>query len=209
MKLTVKPGKRDKIHVYIDGDYQTTVDSLYFSTCGLRDGAEMTEQEAAQFLRQANARRAFNKGASLLSYQDRTRRQLVDRLREDYGDEAAEAAADRLEELRLLDDVRFAENYAAELLRRKKCAPRRIMQELLQKGIDRDTAEQAVQGLDFAPDVCIIELLQTKFAGKFRNEAGLRRTIAALQRLGYSYGDIRSALRQIEDEGDEDVCEWE
>ena len=209
MKLTVKPGKRDKIHVYIDGDYQTTVDSLYFSTCGYKDGAELTAQEAADFLHEANDRRAFNKGASLLSYQDRTRRQLVERLREDYGEDAAERAADRLEQLRLLDDARYAENYAAELLRRKKCAPRRILQLLLQKGIDRETAEETVQGLDFAADVCIIELLETKFAGKFRDEKGLRRTIAALQRLGYSYGDIRSALRQIEEEGEEYECESE
>lgn len=209
MVLTVKPGNRDKIHIYIDGDYQTTVDSLYFGSCGVRDGAELTAQEAAAFLQKANSRRAFNKGASLLSYQDRTRKQLVDRLREDFGDDAAEAAADRLEELRLLDDTRFAENYAAELLRRKKCAPRRILQELLQKGVDRETAEAAVEGLDFAADACIIELLETRFAGKFGDEKGLRRTIAALQRLGYGYGDIRSALRQIEEEGDETECESE
>lgn len=209
MVLTVKQGKRDKIHIYIDGAYQTTVDSLYFGSCGLRNGAELTQDEAAAFLQKANDRRAFNKGASLLSYQDRTRRQLVERLREDYGEEAAQTAADRLEELRLLDDARFAENYAAELLRRKKCAPRRIMQELLQKGVDRGTAEQTVAGLDFAADASILELLETKFAGKYGDEKGLRRTIAALQRLGYGYGDIRSALRQIEEEGDESLCESE
>lgn len=207
MKLTTKAGNRDKIHIYIDGEYQTTVDSLYFGSCGVRDGAELTAEEAADFLREANGRRAFNKGASLLSYQDRTRKQLVERLREDYGEEAAEAAADRLSELRLLDDARYAENYAAELLRRKKCAPRRILQELLQKGVDRETAEAAVGGLDFAPEMCIIELLETRFAGKFGDEKGLRRTVAALQRLGYGYGDIRSALRQIEEEGDDTLCE--
>ena len=209
MKLTVKPGKRDKIHIFIDGAYQTTVDSLYFGSCGVRDGAELTAGEAAEFLRQANDRRAFNKGASLISYQDRTRRQVVERLRADFGEEAAEAAADRLEELRLLDDARYAQQYAAQLLRRKKCAPRRILQELLQKGVDRETAEAAVEGLDFSADACIIELLETKFAGRFGDEKGLRRTVAALQRLGYSYGDIRSALRQIEEEGDEIECESE
>ena len=208
MKLTVKAGTRDKIHIYIDGDYQTTVDSLYFGSCGVRDGAELSAEEAAAFLQKANDRRAFNKGASLLSYQDRTRRQLVDRLRMDYGEAAAEAAADRLESLRLLDDVRFAENYAAELLR-KKYAPRRILQELLQKGVDRETAQAAVEGLDFAPQESIIELLETKFAGKYGDEKGLRRTVAALQRLGYGYGDVRSALRQIEEEGDERLCESE
>lgn len=207
MKLTVKAGNRDKIHIYIDGVYKTTVDSLHFGSCGVRDGAELTAEEADAFLHEANSRRAFNKGASLLSYQDRTRKQLVDRLREDYGEEAALAAADRLEELRLLDDTRYAERYAAELLRRKKCAPRRILQELLQKGVDRETAEAAVGELDFSPTDCIMELLETKYAGKYGDEKGLRRTIAALQRLGYGYGDIRSALRQIEEEGDAYLCE--
>ena len=209
MKLTAKPGNRDKIHIYIDGDYQTTVDSLYFGSCGVHDGAELTPQEAAAFLQKANERRAFNKGASLISYQDRTRKQLIERLRGDFSEDAVQAAVDRLEELRLLDDTRFAEHYAAELLRRKKCAPRRIVQELLLKGVDRETAEAAVEGLDFSPDVCIIELLETKFAGKFGDEKGLRRTVAALQRLGYGYSDIRSALRQIEEEGDEYECESE
>lgn len=199
MKLTAQPGKKDKIHILIDGDYKTTVDSLYFSTCGYKDGAELSEAEAEEFLREANDRRAFNKAANLLSYQDRTRKQLIDRLKEDYGEESATAAVDRLEELHLVNDDRYAENYAAELLRRKKLAPHRIKQELLARGIDRETAEFTVEGLDFDAESCIIELLQTKYRGKYADEKGLRRTIAALQRLGYSYGDIRSAMRNMEE----------
>ena len=87
MKLTAKSGKKDKIHISIDGVYQTTVDALYFSTCGYRDGDELSAEQVETFLRDANARRAFNKAAGLLSYQDRTRKQLVDRLKEDYGED--------------------------------------------------------------------------------------------------------------------------
>ena len=199
MKLTAKSGKKDKIHISIDGVYQTTVDALYFSTCGYRDGDELSAEQVETFLRDANARRAFNKAAGLLSYQDRTRKQLVDRLKEDYGEDAAEAAADRLEELRLIDDDRYAEAYATELLRRKKMAPPRIVQELQRRGIDRETAAFTVQALDFDAQTCIIELLQTKYRGKYADEKGLRRTVAALQRLGYSYSDIRSALRSLEE----------
>lgn len=197
MKLTAKPGKNNKIHILIDGDYKTTVDALYFSTCGYKDGAELTEEELDEFLHDANDRRAFNKAASLLSYQDRTRSALISRLREDYGEESAVAAADRLEELHLLNDERYAQNYADELLRRKKFTPRRIRQELISRGIDRETAEITTDALDFDAKKCIIELLQTKYKNKFADEKGLRRTIAALQRLGYSYGDIRSALREL------------
>lgn len=203
MKLSANYGKKDKVHILIDGDYQTTVDALYWETCGYKDGDELSDTEVSDFLRQANTRRAFNKAAGLLSYQDRTRKQLLDRLCEDYGEDAAVAAVDRLEELRLVDDERYAESFAAELLRRKKMAPARIRQELGRRGIDRETAEFAVEALDFDAQTCIIELLQTKYRGRFSDEKGLRRTIAALQRLGYGYGDIRSALRTLDEESDE------
>lgn len=204
MKLNAKPGKNNKIHILIDGDYKTTVDALYFSTCGYRDGAELSSEELDAFLHDANDRRAFNKAASLLSYQDRTRSQIISRLRDDYGEESAIAAADRLEELHLLNDERYAESYADELVRRKKMAPRRIHQELLSRGIDRETAEITVQSLDIDAKSCIIELLQTKYKNKYADEKGLRRTIAGLQRLGYGYGDIRSALRELGEAEPED-----
>ena len=195
MKLTAQPGKKDKIHILIDGVYQTTVDALYFSMCGYRDGAELTEREAAELVRLGNERRAFNKASALLSFQARTRRQLLDRLTPDFGADAAEAAVARLEELRLLDDTRYAESFADELLRRRHMSPRRILQELLSRGIDRETAEEAVASLDFDSADSLSELLRTKFSGKYSDEKGMRRTVAALQRLGYGYGEIRAAMR--------------
>ncbi len=200
MKLTVKPGRRDKLHIYFDDEYRTTVDALYFSTCGVHDGEILTEAQVEAFLRRANDRRAFNKAASLLSLQDRTRRQLMDRLSEEYGEASAAAAVDRLEELRLVDDTRYAENFAAELQRRRHAAPRRIRQELIGRGIDADTADEVIAEMDFDPREAIDTLLRTRFRGKFSEEKGLRRTIAALQRLGYAYGDIRAALRDAADE---------
>jgi regulatory protein len=199
MKLTVKPGKRDKLHIYLDDEYRTTVDALYFGSSGLRDGMEIGEAEAETFLRQANERRAFNKASSLLSLQDRTRRQLIDRLTEDFGEDAACAAVDRLEALRLVDDARYARNFADELRRRKNAAPRRIRQELISRGIDADTADETIADLEFDPRESIGELLRTRFCGKFADEKGMRRTVAALQRLGYGYGDIRAALRDADD----------
>lgn len=203
MKLTVQPGRKDKIHILIDGVYQTTVDALYFSTCGYRDGADLTAQEAADFLRDAHFRRAFNKASNLLSYQDRTRKQLMERLTPDFGADAAEAAVDRLEELRLVDDTRYAARYAEELRRTKGMAPRGIVYALLSRGIDRDTAEEAVQALEDDSEETLLDLLRTKYRGKYGDAQGMRRTMAALQRLGYGVGEIRKAMRLAADEYDE------
>ena len=53
----------------------------------------------------------------------------------------------------------------------------------------------------------ILNLLKTKFAGKLENWNDLQKTIAALQRKGFTYADVRAALRryneEIEDEEEE------
>ena len=67
MKLTVQQGKKDKIHILIDGEYTTTVDSLYFGTCGYRNNQDLSEEELDEFLSKVNVRRAFNKAANYLN----------------------------------------------------------------------------------------------------------------------------------------------
>ena len=49
------------------------------------------------------------------------------------------------------------------------------------------------------------ELLARKYARNLQDEKGRRRTVAALQRLGYRWEDIRRALEEfMPDEGRED-----
>ena len=68
----------------------------------------------------------------------------------------------------------------------------------MRKGIPREIADNAASGLDFDPILRIIELLNTKYSRSLSDEKGVKRTIASLQRLGYGWSDIKSALRQAE-----------
>ena len=80
---------------------------------------------------------------------------------------------------------------------------RRIEQELRERGVSRDIASACVEELDGDDVERITALLNTKFAGRFSDEKGRRRTFAALTRLGYSCSDIRSAMRQADEEYDD------
>ena len=106
-----------------------------------------------------------------------------------------DAICDRLEEAGLLDDERYARTYAAELIRNKHVSSRGLMTALLQKGVPRETASLVVEEADIDPLSSVRTLLQTKYRTRdLSDEKQRRRTIAALQRLGYSYGDIVSAM---------------
>ena len=116
------------------------------------------------------------------------------------GTEFAREAVERLEEMGYVNDERYAHTLAQELYERRGMGKKRIEQELRQRGISRETASECAEELDGDDVERIKNLLETKFAGKFSDEKGRRRTFNALTRLGYGYSDIRSAMRSVDEE---------
>ena len=200
MKIKAERGKANKIHILCDGEYTYTVDADFWYSCPYCSVQSIDdEQELAEFNFSVGSRCAFNAGLRLLGYSDHSKKELTRRLvQKGHSKECAEAAADRLEELGYIDDERCAENLARTLSERKGMSAKRVACELIRKGIPREIADNAASGLDFDPILRIIELLNTKYSRSLSDEKGVKRTIASLQRLGYGWSDIKSALRQAE-----------
>ncbi len=197
MILSVKAGKADKVHIYIDGEYRMTCDSSFWYSEKWHNLKDINEQELTELEAAVSSRRAFLTGANLLSRRLHSKKELYLKLLQKYPKEAAQSACDRLEELLMLDDEDFALRYAKELYERKKYAPRRIEQELKLKGISSEIAQNAVAALDKEDYNRIILLLNTKYQTNFTTEKGIKRTVNALLRMGYSYSDIKKALDEV------------
>ena len=204
MKITAQKGRGNKIHILVDGEYALTVTADFWNSQGVHSGDELDEEEFAAFCRAADSNRAFNAAVGFISRRDHSAKELERKVARRADAESAREAVERLEELGYIDDERYAENLAAELYQRKGMSPRRIEQELCRRGVSRETAGEAAQ--EFCGDEVsrIVDLLQTRFAGRFSDEKGRRRTFAALARLGYGYSDICSAMRQVGEEDFDD-----
>ena len=74
-------------------------------------------------------------------------------------------------------------------------------QKLRLKGIDKELSSQTVENLNLDEKEEIRALISKKYIRKLSDEADLRRTVAALQRRGFSYGDIRSVIREFTEFG--------
>lgn len=197
MILSVKAGKAGKVHIYIDGEYRMTCDSSFWYSEKWHNLKDINEQELTELEAAVSSRRAFLTGANLLSRRLHSKKELYLKLLQKYPKEAAQSACDRLEELLMLDDKDFALRYAKELYERKKYAPRRIEQELKLKGISSEIAQNAVSALDKEDYNRIILLLNTKYQTNLTTEKGIKRTVNALLRMGYSYSDIKKALDEV------------
>ena len=215
MKLTAKAGKGEKIHLSLDGEYIATVNADYWFTCGIKSGSEVTPQQLEELLAESARRKMMNKALDLLSMRDYSRRELSDKLvtkaweKKEQKDmdlgslkQQASDICDRLEELGLLNEERFARSYVDELLRRKHLSKSGLKTALIQKGVQRDIIETVLEEVEVDPVEQVRELRATKFKHRhLSDEKQKTRTVNALLRLGYRYGEINAAMDGIlEDE---------
>ena len=88
---------------------------------------------------------AFIKGASLLSLKDRTKKGLKNKLDEKFFNKnAVIKAVDKLERLGYINDV----DYGANFIRNRKYGRQRIIIELINRGLDRETISLAYETLE-------------------------------------------------------------
>lgn len=215
MKLTAKAGKGEKIHLSLDGEYIATVNADYWFSCGIKSGSEVSPEQLEELLAESARRKMMNKALDLLSMRDYSRRELSDKLvtkawekkeRKDMDlgslKQQASDICDRLEELGLLNEERFARSYVDELIRRKHLSKSGLKTALIQKGVQRDIIETVLEEVEVDPVEQVRELLATKFKNRdLSDEKQKTRTVNALLRLGYRYNEINAAMdHRLEEE---------
>ena len=173
----------------------------------LRPGIECDEAFLEEIKRQADVRRAKERALYLLEYRDHSRKELVEKLCKSVDREIAEATADKMQQLGFLDDRRYAEKLARDLLVRKRQGKKRAFYEMLKKGVPRELAGEVLEECEVDPADQLSELIERKYARYLGDEKGRRKVVNALLRLGHSYENIKRALREYEEF--EESYEWQ
>lgn len=194
------PGKRD---LFIDGEFYLSVpveflDDLYV-------GAPFGEEEEAALLLAAKLVPAKEKAYQYLAYGDLSRKRLYEKLtRFGIEEEVAEAACAKMEEQGFINDERLASSLAERYASSKKWGPRRILQELYQKGIPMDLAKAATEELETDFSESVEFHLSSKYRGRdLSDRKEVQKVIQGLLRLGFDYDTVRSAIYQRTEDFDE------
>ena len=190
----IEERKKSLTALYIDGEYAVSVDTMTFLSTGKKVGSEITDEELYDLIETSKYNRAKEKALYLIEYRSRTKRELYDKLIVLFGESATKRAIERLEELGLIDDEKYAREYAEVLLDKKGFSRQRAEFELMKKGIDKDVIEEILDELEPEPVEQIRKLLQTKFARRLSNEKDLAKTVNALKAMGYRWSDINEAI---------------
>ena len=192
----IEPRRRQMCALFIDGEYVMNLDAQTLIENRFDVGREIDDDELGEIIEKSNERRAKDKALWLISYRSHSKKELFDKLRRDFDEDSAQKAVDRMQELGLINDGEFAKAYARKLVYGKKMSLRAAELELRRKGIDEITAEQALSDLEYDAQTQIIEFISKKYRN-IEDEKVRRRAVAALQRKGYGWDDIKQAIESM------------
>ena len=187
--------KQERVLVYLEGGNLLRITESELLRFGLYVGLDISPETVVQLQKSGARSETRVRAANMISARPLSKRELTRRLVQ-KGSEAddAGAAAEYLEEIGALDDAA----YAAMLVRHysaQGCGPARVCATSCTAAAYR--ASCGTQALETAPDAqeTLARVIASKTRGKPLNEKDYKRLSDALLRRGFSWGEVKTALR--------------
>jgi regulatory protein len=170
---------------------------------GLRLGAGLGPAVLDRLRELADVEAAERAALRALARRAHARRDLQRRLvKKQHPPRAVDAALERLAARGLLDDRRFAEQYAAVRATRGK-GPARLIRDLLAHGVERRTAEDAVrqaladEDIDPRQEARAVAVKRARLLDGLPPVVRRRRLLAFLTRRGYAGPQLRALIEEL------------
>lgn len=143
----------------------------------------------------------------LLGGKDYSRKELLNKLLNNYSPETCEAAVEQMIEYGYLDDERYAKKLARNYIEVRKYGKKRAKMMMIQKGLSPSLADEALSKYSDEEIIDeIIAIIEKKYYDSLF-ESGLegqkerQKVMAALARRGYGYEQIKRAVAVVIDNG--------
>lgn len=166
----------------------------------IRENEELSEDDYNEILSEIFIPRAKMRAMHLLEKQDRTENNLRSKLRESgYPLAAIDVAIEYVSNYNYINDARYTENYIR--IKSQTKSKRRIIDELLQKGISKDLIYEIIEYLESNEDyeifnerAIISDYVQRKLSDVEINDKIKNKVYSHLLRQGFNSSDILSEM---------------
>lgn len=199
--IVASPRREGRFELMVDGRPAATVSLEIVERLQLRVGESLAEARQSAVESAAAELQTYDRALNLLAFRPRAARELKRALvRKGEPEPFVDAAVARLTANGLLNDAEFARQFARSKVVGKGMSKRRLEQELYRKGVERETATEAIGEVLSDEDVDEAGMLERLARKKARTLSALdpasrrRRLYAFLARRGHESDAIRRAL---------------
>lgn len=204
MKIeTIEKFKGSTFCVIFDNDERIYISSEIIDQFNLRVGTNIPEQAVSDIVYANDRRRARERALYLMSMRDHSFTELYNKLIKNYDEDISLEICSILKSKGIINDERYAERLSRQLFEVKRVGVFRARQEMRMKGLSDEIIENKIAKYEDSSDDILSELIEKKYARYLGDEKGQRRVQSALLRQGYTFSQIKSALREYLDDTDE------
>lgn len=187
--------------IYLDDKPRIVIPSILINKFGLRIGLEITTEVIEKLIAADEAMRAKKYALDLLSENIYSKTQMEKQLdREGFGEETIEIIISELIVSGHIRDRQFAEKWVQRRLKSNPRGKILLRQELIDKGVDQETAEQVLSELksEYENKLALqIAKKRVKMYTKLPNHVAKRRLHAYLARRGFESEVIMQVIAQV------------
>lgn len=198
IKITQQKKHSNRYNCFFDNDERISVIDDMIFTFDLSAGKKLSEEDMIAL--KAEADRAFTreKAIELLSLREHAAGELRTKLlQKGYQKDAIAAAIKYLQDKNYLNDARFANLFAQELVHKKRFGPSKIREKLYQRGLSADVIQKILTEYDQDQQ---IENCHYHFMKKFKTHSDFEsmedksKAIRYLQGKGFSWDVINTVF---------------
>ncbi len=193
--VTVCARNKSRSNIYLDGEFYCSMDNLLVLKYGLKPEMQISPEALSEIQEENEFATAFDKALTYVSNSKKSKKQVVDYLiRKGYLYSLAIKVIKKLEEYGFVNDDDYARSFVQESA--KTNGKMLIKMKLRAKGIDKDTAENAVDEIeDEAPSAK--RLAQKYMRSKEITKENLAKCYRYLLSKGFSFDAAKDAIKSF------------
>lgn len=198
--VSVVPQDKKKLQICLDNGETFIVYKGEAAKLSLFEKEMLDEAKYQQIMTDILGKRATKRAMHLLEQQERTEKQLRDKLQQNgYPQACIEQAIAYVKSYHYVDDYRYAATYIR--YHQEKESRQKLITKLMMRGISRDVIMQALEEEFIADERNQIQelLRKRRFDPENADEATCRKTVQFLMRKGFKSRDIFSVMRLEEE----------
>ena len=203
MKITqIKPSKLHLNCICLDNGDAVLIDKDVCVSNSLVADCEVDTETLEKIKFESDYVRAKSRALWYLDRMDYSEKALYNKLVEKgFSKKACSQVLAKFVELGLVDDRRYAERLSEKLLEGGH-SKRAALQKMLLKGVPYDLAKEFLSDAETDEVANILLLIEKKYASKLSDPENYQKVYASLVRRGFSYSDVKTALKKYTEDLD-------
>ena len=205
----ISPQKRKgRYNIFIDNTFAFGVDEEVLLKFQLSKGMHISKELQEEIESEESYYKVYQRTLNYLTYSLRSEKQIRDYLKKHDAEQYSDRMVEHFKELRLLDDLNYAESYVRTMANVNQKGPRNVEMDLVGKGISDDKIALALEEYPYEQQFKNAQTLAEKRWRRAKNDSrveGIQKVKQYLVNKGYSFEIADDVIDQLDTEVDEDV----